>query len=205
MDTIYKKIRAVEFERLPESIQNLHFVAPVYSERVWPKKRGFQLLSPSALDYAAEQNLFSKLGIKSWRDSGTLCIIYKGMNIRKAAEILLQMPTKQQMVLSKAWIKYSSPLKMYFFPFANLSEVSEFKFLISPIECHRISCCLRGQSAKNYQEAMPEILDFVKEIASELDEYLHIIDVAYTPSGTIRLLDVNPALTPMELKSILQA
>ena len=199
MENVHKKIRAVEFDRLPEDVQKAFPNPPLYSEPVWHRKEGFRLLSPDSLDHPAPQALFPKLGIKSWRDSGSLAIIYKEINIRSAAERILQIPTDAQLILAKAWINYLLPFRLHLFPYVDFSNVTEVRFLANTTRCLVISACLRGQSVDDYKNSLPQITEFAKKMAKHLSPASHILDVGHFISGEIRLVDVNPALNPAEL------
>ncbi|MBF6650411.1 hypothetical protein, partial [Methylobacter sp. BlB1] len=109
---VYEKLQSVAFERLPEPIQKVYLTAPVLSAIVEAEGSGFKLATPSLLDRPANQALVPKLGIKSWRDSGSLGVIYEGVNIRTVIERLLQSPTQPQRTIAQAWIETGTPLKL---------------------------------------------------------------------------------------------
>ena len=196
---VYEKLRALEFDKLPKSIQGVYLAPPVISAPVEPDGNGFKLTSPAELDRPAPQALVPKLGIKSWRDSGRLGVIYAGVTMRFMAEILLKQPTQPQRLAARAWLEPNLPLRLHLSPYVDFSEVSEVRFLADPNECRQISACHRGSSAPSLSAALPQMESFAVKIASQLPPYKHIIDIAYFPSGEVWLVEVNPGLMPKDL------
>ena len=199
MVNIYEKLQAVEFDKLPKSIQGVYLAPPVISMPIEPDGDGFKLLNPGELDRPAPQALVPKLGIKSWRDAGRLGVIYEGMNMRKMAEKLLKHPTQPQCLAASAWTETKSPLRLHLSPYVDFSEVSEVRFLADQKQCRRISACLRGSSAPGLSAALPQLASFAANIAAHLPPHGHIIDVGYFPSGDVWLVEINPGLTPQDL------
>lgn len=199
MTHVFEKIRAVEFDQLPIPVQMAHLTSPVLSVTVEPDSTAFHLVSPISLERPAPEALVPKLGIKSWRDSGTLGVIYEGMNIRQVIDRLLLQPTMSQRLVSCAWTQASLPLRLHLLRYVDFSEISEVRFLINPRECRRISTCLRGQSAQGFAAALPKVTAFAKEIAGHLPQRSHILDIGYLGTGGIWLIDVNPGLTPGDI------
>jgi len=202
---VYEKLQSVAFERLPEPIQKVYLASPVFSAVIEPEGSGFKLTMPSALDRPANQALVPKLGIKSWRDSGSLGVIYEGVNIRTIAERLLQSPTQSQRTIAQAWIETGTPLKLHLSPYVDFSQATEVRFLATRKRCNRISLCLRGQSVQSFNSVFPRIADFANAVAQYLAPWSQIIDIAYFPTGEIRLVEINPGLTPLDIAWLRQA
>lgn len=196
---VYEKLQAVEFDRLPKRVQKEYLAPPILSEPVLPSGAEFRLWSPTSLNYPASQALVPKLGIKGWRDSGVLGVVYEGMNVRLMVERLLKWPTAPQRLAARAWLQADLPLRMYLSPYVDFSEVTEVRFLADPRQCRHISACLRGQSEESFAEALPLLTDFAKEIAAHLPQRIHLLDVCYLTTGKIWLVEVNPGLTPQDL------
>ena len=202
MEQVFEKLRAVEFERLPPRVQMAHLARPVLSAPVEPFGGAFRLVSPAGLDRPAMQALVPKLAIKSWRDAGTLGVIHEGLNVRLVVEQLLRHPTAPQRLAARAWTQAGLPLHLHLSPYVDFSDVSEVRFLTNPNECRRVSTCLRGRSAEDFASALPGLTAFALQIAAHLPPRSHVLDVGLRPTGDIRLVDVNPGLTPQELAAL---
>lgn len=200
---VYEKLQAVEFDRLSKRVQKAYLAPPMCSAPIRPVGNGFQLSSPESLRRPAPQALVPKLGIKSWRDSGALGVIYEGVNIREVVDRLLKYPTRPQRLAARAWLETNLPLRLYLSPYVDYSEVSEVRFLANPNECLRISSCLRGSSAQSFAKAIPQLTAFAEELAAHLPQRSHILDVAHLAPGEFWLVEVNPGLTPQDVAVLL--
>ena len=199
MVNVYEKLHAVEFDKLPKPVQGVYLAPPVISVPVEPDAEGFLVLEPVALDRPAPQALIPKLGIKSWREKGSLGVVYPGVNLLMLAERLLTHPTKAQRLAARAWTEAKLPLRLHLSPYVDFSAVSEVRFLADPKQCRRLSACMRGNSDQGLSAAQPQIASFAANIAAHLPPYKHIIDIAYFPSGEVWLVEVNPGLMPKDL------
>jgi hypothetical protein len=199
---VYEKLQAVEFDRLPERVQKACLAPPIFSAPVAPAGDGFQLALPTRLARPAPQALVPKLGIKSWRDAGTLGVIYEGVNIREVVDRLLKCPTAPQRLAARAWLQAGLPLRLHLSAYVDYSEVSEVRFLANPRECRRLGSCLRGQSAQSFAAALPQLTAFAEELAAHLPQRSHILEVAYLSPGEFWLVEVNPGLTPQDMEDL---
>lgn len=202
MINVYEKIRSVEFSKLPKPVQNAHLMPPVISVPIEQEEDYFQPSCSDKLQGKASECYMPKLGIKSWKESGSLALIYEGITLLPAVQILLQKPTKAQNISAQAWLKYKLPLTLHLSSYVDFSQVSEVRFIVSEKGIKRTSCCLRGLTMAVFQQVLPDINRFIREIKEHLPDYSHILDVAYLPNGKIRLIEVNPALTSQELKKL---
>ncbi len=200
MIDVYKKIRSVEFDKLPEPVQQVYLAPPVISIPVEQDDVAFKTHFSAKLEGNATEAYMPKLGIKSWRGSGSLGLIYQGVKISSVVALLLKNPTKAQSISAQAWLKFKLPLMLYLSPYVDFSQITEVRFLVNQKGTSRISSCLRGQSMESFQLVLPKITDFANKIALHLPDYSHILDIAYFPDGNIRLVEVNPGLTPKDLK-----
>jgi hypothetical protein len=146
-----------------------------------------------------------KLAIKSWRDSGSLQIVAAGVPLRPAIEHLLKRPTPAQRTVARAWLDTGTPLLLHLLPYRSFTDISEVRWLTSPRETRFISACQRGQSAALLGRAMPQMKRLAQELASHLSAHSHIIELACLPDGQIKLVEVNPALQPLEIKALFAA
>lgn len=199
---VYEKLRAVEFYRLAKTVRKVYLSPPALSVPVVPHGDGFRLSSPATLDRVADQALVPKLGIKSWRDSGRLGVIYEGVNIRSIADPLLQRPTAPQRLAARAWTEAGLTFRLHLSPYVDFSAVTEVRFLVNPRECRRIGACLRGQSTQSFGAILPQMTAFAANIKVHLPPHSHILDIAYLPNGDIRLVEINPGLTPQDLYAL---
>lgn len=153
----------------------------------------------------APRGLFPKLAIKSWRDGGSLGGIAAGMPIRPVVEHLLSHPTRPQRVVAKAWARAGAPLELLLFPFLDFSDGSETRWLAGPGGTSFVSACERGASAPRLGGALASMHALASRLAKALPPRSHILELALLPDGGIRLVEVNPALQPMELDAALLA
>ncbi len=202
MTDVYEKIRSVEFGKLPEPVQKVYLAPPVISVRVKQKGNVFQATFSVKLEGNVSEAYMPKLGIKSWRESGSLGLIYQGVNIRSVVEPLLKNPTNAQNISAQAWLNFKLPLMLHLSPYVDFSQITEIRFLVNQKGTSRISSCLRGQSMESFQQVLPKITSFASKIAMHLPNYSHILDVAYLPDGNIRLVEVNPGLTLKDIKEL---
>ncbi len=98
--------------------------------------------------------------------------------------------------------KFKLPLMLYLSPYVDFSQITEVRFLVNQKGTSRISSCLRGQSMGDFQQVLSKITSFARKIAMHLPSYSHILDIAYLPNGNIRLVEVNPGLTPKDIKEL---
>ncbi len=200
----FDKILAAQPERLPKPVRALLLAPPLHALRVVPDGEGFALARPSALTGTATRALVPKLGIKSWRDSGTLNLIHEGVPLAPALTKLLASPTPAQRRLAAAWLHTRTPLQVVLLPYHDLSQASELRFLVGPPQRVRlVSQCLRGESAAQLARQMPRLHDIARHLAAQLPPAPQLIDLACLPDGEVRLVEVNPGLTPAEVNAVM--
>ena len=206
MTHVYEKIRAVDYSNLPESIRQAMLSRPEIATPVHFTEKGFELARPVDLQMPASVDFMPKLGIKSWQTSGSLGLIYQGVNIHTVVDTLLSKPTHAQKIAAKAWAatelaSQNSPvLNLYLYPYIDFSQVTEVRFQINHQQCRKISACLRSQPQQQFEQLLPKWYKLARDIAAHLPNYSHLLDMAHLPTGKIGIVEINPALTLSDLK-----
>jgi hypothetical protein len=196
------KVLAVQYTRLPPDIQKLLLSPPIKSLAVQPAGSGFALVAPAAAQTTATATLMPKLGIKSWRDDGSLNVIYDGVPLALVLDKILARPTYAQRVLAKAWLLNGLPLQVHLSLYLDFTDISEVRYLACPRETRIISQCLRGASAAGVSSQVPYLQAAVKMLVNQLPPCSHVIDLACLPDGNLRVMEINPGLTPREVKAL---
>lgn len=199
------KLLACAFEKLPKPIQDAHLTRPALITEVEPDGDGFRLMRPAGFLGPAPQALVPKLGIKTWRDAGGLGVIYAGVAMVALLKPLLLAPSGAQRVMARSWARTGTPLPLYLLPYLDFSDISEIRFLAHAGSCRRISACLRGNSAAGFDARISRISRLgqaAKQCAALLGGGSWILDLALLPDDRIRIVEVNPALSPVELAAL---
>jgi len=148
----------------------------------------------------ASRDLFGKLGIKSWRDGGSLRPIFQGMPLEPVVRRLLSQPTAAQRLVARAWLDSGTPLELHLYAYRDFSQVSEVRWQVDPRGVRFISACQRGQSAGLLGAAMPRMRALATRVAAALPPTAHIVEFACLPDGEVRLVEINPGLELPELR-----
>lgn len=201
---VHEKLLATEFTRLPLPVRKLYLNQPLFIESVSPEGEGYRLSKPENLDQEADTALFPKLGIKSWRDKGTLGIIHKGQKVLDRIERLLARPTPTQRQVAQAWVKNKMPLNLYLSSYLDFTEVSEIRFLVNRHQCRRTSFCFRGKLGNSYKSMVSKSRDIAEKVGNQLPDRSHIIELAYLPNDEIRVIEINPGLTPSDIQLLME-
>lgn len=202
MRDIHEKLLRSEFPRLPQPVRDAFLSAPVLSLPVMPAGDTFVLADVLAADRPAQDALIPKLGIKSWQSGGALGVIYRGVSMRAVLTTLLRAPTRAQKLAARAWTATGTPLHVHLSPYVDFSDVSEARYLVRSGTCTRTSACLRGASAGLMDASCAALAGYAADVAVHLDAGIWIIELAMRPDGAIRVVEVNPGLTPKELAAI---
>jgi hypothetical protein len=203
LETARDKLLALDPKRLPPALDALMLVRPYAHATVQPGGSGFVVKRWGAVPKEAVRDTVCKLGIKSWRDSGGLRPIYQGAPLRRGIELLLGEPTTAQRTLARAWLDTGTPLAVHLLPYVDFRDISETRWLVGPDLLRFVSACERGRSAPLLAAAMPAVQALALQVADHLPPHSHLLDIACPPDGPPRLVEVNPALTPGELKALM--
>lgn len=196
------KVLAVQYTRLPPDIQKLLLSPPLKSLDVQPAGSGFALVDPGAAQDVAPASLIPKLGIKSWRDDGSLNVIYDGVPLALVLDKILARPTDAQRVLAKAWLLNGLALQVHLSLYHDFTDISEVRYLASPRDIRVVSQCLRGATATAVPSLGPRLQAAVKMLVALLPPRSHVIDLACLPDGNLRVVEINPGLTPQEVNAL---
>jgi len=145
--TAQGKLMALDLDRLPAPVRAVMFNQPMFTIPVHASGSGFDADSWAALPADAPCDLFCKLGIKSWRDGGSLRPIARGLPLRQSVSKLLAEPTSTQRKVAKAWLDTGTPLAAHLFAYVDFADISETRWLAGPREIRFLSACQRGRSA----------------------------------------------------------
>ena len=198
----FDKVLAVQPARLPPAVQKLLLAPPLKSLDVVAAGDGFALARPAAAPGVAAQALVPKLGIKSWRDGGSLNVIHDGVPLAQALQKILARPTLAQRTLAQAWLMSDQPLQVHLSAYLDFADISEARWLAGPREVRAISQCLRGASAASVPGLMPRLQAAALKLVEQLPPRSHVIDLACLPDGNLRVLEINPGLTPREVAAL---
>jgi hypothetical protein len=61
---------------------------------------------------------------------------------------------------------------------------------------------LRGATAAGVPSLGPRLQAAVNKLVEQLPPRSHVIDLACLPDGNLRVVEINPGLTPQELKTL---
>lgn len=197
----HDKLLAVDIDRLPPPLRAALLNQPLFSIPLKDAGNGFAPESwPAAMPAEAPQDLFGKLGIKSWRDGGSLRPLFQGMPLRPVVERLLSQPTTAQRVAARAWLGSGTPLKLHLYAYRDFSQVSEVRWQVDARGVQFISACQRGQSSGLVGGAMARMRALARQVGDLLPPTAHIVEFACLPNGEVRLVEINPGLEPPELR-----
>jgi len=201
LQTAHDKLLAVDIDRLPPPLRAALLNQPLLSIALKPAGAGFEPARwPAELPAEAPQDLFGKLGIKSWRDGGSLRPIFRGMPLRPVVERLLSQPTAAQRRVARAWLDSGTPLMLHLFAYRDFSQVSEARWQVDARGVRFVSACQRAQSAGLLGAAMPRMRALAARIAAALPPTAYIVEFACLPDGDVCLVEINPGLEPSELR-----
>lgn len=200
----HDKLLAVDIDRLPPPLRAALLNQPLFSIPVKPSGAGFEPARWAAeLPVEAPRDLFGKLGIKSWRDGGSLRPIFRGMPLRPVVERLLGQPSGAQRVAAGAWLDSGTPLLLHLYAYRDFSQISEVRWQVDARGVHFVSACQRGQSAGLLGAAMPRMRALAAGIGAALPPTAHILEFACLPDGDVRLVEINPGLELPELRALM--
>jgi hypothetical protein len=204
--TAHDKLLAVDIDRLPPPLRVALLNQPLFSIPLKAVGDGFEPASwPGMLPEQAPQDLFCKLGIKSWRDGGSLRPVWRGMPLRPVVERLLSQPTPAQRTVARAWLDSGTPLKLHLYPYRDFSQVSEVRWQVDARGVQFISACQRGRSGELLGAAMPRMRALAAQVGQQLPPTAHIVELACLPDGEVRLVEINPGLELPELRRLTTA
>ena len=206
LNTAHDKLLAVDIDRLPPALRAALLNQPLFSIPLKATGNGFEPANwPAALPADAPQDLFGKLGIKSWRDGGSLRPIFRGMPLRPVVERLLSQPTTAQRIVAGAWLDSGTPLRLHLYAWRDFSQVSEVRWQVDARGVRFISACQRGQSSGLVGGAMARMRALAGQVGDLLPPTAHIVEFACLPDGDVRLVEINPGLELSELRLLTAA
>jgi hypothetical protein len=206
LNTAHDKLLAVDIDRLPPALRAALLNQPLFSIPLKAAGNGFEPANwPAALPADAPQDLFGKLGIKSWRAGGSLRPILRGMPLRPVVERLLSQPTTAQRIVAGAWLDSGTPLRLHLYAWRDFSQVSEVRWQVDARGVQFISACQRGQSSGLVGGAMARMRALAGQVGDLLPPTAHIVEFACLPDGDVRLVEINPGLELPELRLLTAA
>jgi len=135
----------LEFRDWPASVIDLCMARPVFSVAVAYHVEGdsIHLFPEDPLDFSSDDALFPKLGPKSWRDNGRVRpVLLDGTSNERTIISLLRTLSPQQAYTTRCIVRNDAPLFLYFFPWIDFTNISEFRFMNSNrTGATRLSCC----------------------------------------------------------------
>jgi hypothetical protein len=206
LSSAHDKLLAVDIDRLPPPLRAALLNQPLFSIPLKAAGDGFEPAQwPAALPAEAPEDLFGKLGIKSWRDGGSLRPIFRGMPLQPVVERMLSQPTAAQRMVARAWLDSGTPLKLHLFAYRDFSQISEVRWQVDARGVAFVSACQRGVSGGKLGAAMPRMRALAKQVGDALPPTAHIVEFACLPDGDVRLVEINPGLELPELRLLTAA
>lgn len=198
---LHARVRATEITAWPQAVRDHAFAQPVLSLPVKGALTALQVDGP--VPEAHETDLFPKLGAKSWQETGRLRIIPAGMPLPGAVAARLATPTRQHLMLHRAWGE--GELHLHLFAAMDFTAISEGRYLVAGGSAARSNLCLRGlQGEKIVAKAAEYALALAKGAAERLEAGSVIVQIAFEPTGRVTVLDINPALSPAQVEMLMQ-
>ena len=205
LESAHEQLLALDLARLPPAVRATFVVQPLLSVPIEADGEGFKVVSWASLPAAAPRALFAKLGVKSWRDGGSLRVMYAGVPMRPALESMLAAPTRAQRLAARAWLDNDVPLELHLFPYVDFTDISESRWLVDPRAINCLSVCERGASATRLRGAVPHMHRLAQAIGTALPPRRTLVDIAGLPDGSVRLVDINPGLSLSEIDALTSA
>lgn len=197
MADAHTRLRMTDISAWPEEVRALAWCRPWVSLPLEVDAAGIALAEDCA--EVAPKDLFPKLAIKSWQESGRLRLIPGELPLRPALEARLASPTRQQMTVLRAWADAEAPPFLHLFPWHDMSKVSEVRYAWTNGQIRVLSACRRGgvsldggdfsRVTQRIAEQMPGLGNFIAQFAIEL-------------SGRAGIVDINPILDQETLLSL---
>ena len=203
LETAHFKMLAVDVERLPPPLQGALLNRPLFAIEVKAAGDVFEVAHwPVTMPAETPQDMFGKLGIKSWRDGGSLRPIFRGTPLRPVVDRLLSQPTRAQRIVAQAWLDSGTPLKLHLFPYVDFTHVSEVRWQVDARGVQFVSACQRGSSSDLLGTAMPRMRALAGQVGDLLPPTTHIVEMACLPNGDVRVVEINPGLDLGELRAL---
>jgi len=189
------RILATEVTRLPETVKNRLLTHPFVSLSLdYAHKRPARPVMRRMPDLSDRPDLFPKLVVKSWRDSGSLRIISSHENLENA--ILRRLGTlsaTQQKMLDILSLTETS-CRLHLFPARDFQHISEIRIRPLPSGSVQITSeCARGKSSLLLSEKRDALKSCAIDTANAFD-FPVIVDLGIKPDGAIFVVDINPVL-----------
>lgn len=148
------------------------------------------LLKPAA-DFVAPFDLFPKLAIKSWRDTGRLHVINSGVQVNAAVRQALTCLSQQQRKIYMSLKGIEDDIYVDLYPYVDFSHLNEVRLRISGASVQMVSVCCRDGDREN---AVADAIRFVRDIPLDLPSgQVCFVDVVSGGSQPTRILEVNPS------------
>ena len=204
MTHVFDKLLATEYPALDPRVQSALVSPPEHVFEVKSVGDGFALVKDDLPWETAPGAWFPKLGIKSWQESGRLQILQTGQPVRPWIDRVLATPTDAQRLAARAWTETGRPLRLFLAAYVDFSQISEVRFFASREGCRYVSHVTRGSGGESVGPLRREMQAYAVEVASRVPLDSVIVDVALTGAG-LRLVDVNPGLTPADIEDLRSA
>lgn len=141
-------------------------------------------------------DLFPKLAIKSWQESGRLRFIPADQLLHPAVVARLASPTGQQIAVLRAWRDYDAIAHLHLFEWRDMTNVSELRCHWIGGARHHVSTFRRNGAALQ-MDVLERAEDAILESLPELRDF--VVQFAVGPDGYPWILDINPILSRREL------
>lgn len=193
---LYAQFRATDPVQWPDALKPHAWAWPDLSLPLCQTETGtFDF--DADLPINAPRDFFPKLAIKSWRDSGRLRMVPRGAPFRNTLKGLLMSPTQQQRLVLEAWFTDGATPFLHLYPWRPTHRTTEARYLAGPEGVRRLSSCYRDNAPADFAAAQAlavEVRDLMG-LKSSL-----VLQLAYAPDGSPKVVDINPALSRPHLR-----
>lgn len=200
MTSLHARLRCTDILMWPASIRSLAFEVPWLSVPLDVTPDAIALLDGD-LPEIVPFDLFPKLAIKSWQDSGRLRMIPADVPLRPMLERRLASPTVQQRAVLTGWTDAEMPPHFHLFAWRDMSQISELRCSWSRGRASITSALARNGSNTRDLDIRP-LMTFIADLMPALDSF--VVQLAAGQDGEIKIVDINPHLTANEIALLIR-
>lgn len=200
MTSLHMRLRCTDILMWPAPIRSLAFEVPWLSVPLDTTSDTIALQGDD-LPEIAPFDLFPKLAIKSWQDSGRLRMIPADVPLRPMLERRLASPTVQQRAVLTGWTDAEVPPHLHLFAWRDMSQISELRCAWSRGRASVTSALARNRLNTRDLDIRPLMMS-IADLMPAL--YSFVAQFAVEQNGEIKIVDINPHLTTNEIAQLMQ-
>lgn len=198
MTSLNARLQCTDILMWPAPIRSLAFAVPWLSVPLDITTDTIALKSDD-LPEMVPFDLFPKLAIKSWQESGRLRMIPAEVPLRPMLEARLASPTVQQRAVLNGWSDAEVPPHLHLFAWRDMSQISEMRCSWSRGRASVTSTLTRNGLNTSGLDFRP-VMTSIAELMPALDSF--VAQFAVGPNGEVKIVDINPQLTADEIAQL---